>query len=129
MTGDMPGVFCWTAGLEPFGIPLDEGEKESMREETYESGIVEETKAIFFRAGERNQQAKQPKLLLPFICLQWRLVHNNYCNYFSQTSRIYRANISSAAANSAPLIVGDDDDDDDDILSSSSKSPRATIRN
>lgn len=40
MTGDRPGVFCWRAGLEPLGKPLEAGEKESTREETYESGML-----------------------------------------------------------------------------------------
>jgi len=40
MTGDKPGVFCRMAGLAPLGRPLEAGEKESTREETYESGML-----------------------------------------------------------------------------------------
>ena len=88
MTGDRPGVFCWMAGLEPLGKPLEEGEKESTREETYESGMLRKTTttAGFFWAGERNHRALTI-LVLPFICPQWRI--NNSINIFSNIVDIH----------------------------------------
>ena len=83
MTGDMPGVFCCRAGLLPFGKPFEEGEKESARAETYESGIVEEkettttTTLSFFWAA----------LSTPFVALYLLSVADYVINSHSNIQR------------------------------------------